>query len=118
MKFLSRLALQVLLNIAGLWLIIEIVPDVSFVGDWKALVLTALVLGVLNFVLRPILKLILAPIIALTLGLFTLIINAFILWLATQWVEGLIVPIGWPLIWATLIMSVINIIFHLFAKKE
>lgn len=117
MKFLSRLSLQILLNLLGLWLIIKIVPEVSYTADFKILFLTAIILGILNFVLRPILKLILAPIIALTLGLFTLVINAFLLWLATQLAEGLVIPIGWPLIWATLIMSIINIIFHLFAKK-
>jgi Membrane protein of unknown function. len=117
MKFLSRLVLQVLLNALGIFLIIKMVPEVSFTGDLKILILTAFVLGILNFVLKPILKLILGPLIALTLGLFTLIINAFILWLATQLVNGLVIPIGWPLIWSTLIMSIINILFHLFAKK-
>ena len=118
MKFLSRLVLQVLLNALGIFLIIKMVPDVSFTGDLKILIITAFILGILNFLLKPIIKLILTPLIALTLGLFTLIINAFILWLVTQLVSGLIIPLGWPLIWSTLIMSIINLFFHLFTKKE
>ncbi|HOM33184.1 MAG TPA: phage holin family protein [Candidatus Paceibacterota bacterium] len=117
MKFLSRLALQILLNALGLWLIIQIVPNVFYQGDVKNLILISIVLGVLNFVLKPIIKLILTPLIVLTLGIFSIIINAFILWLATQLITGLIIPIGWPLLWATLIMSIINSIFTLLTKK-
>ncbi len=117
MKFLSRLVLQILLNALGLWLIIQIVPDVYYQGDVKNLIIISVVLGVLNFVLKPIIKLILKPLIVLTLGIFTIIINAFILWLATRSVAGLTIPMGWPLLWGTLIMSIINSIFTLITKK-
>ena len=117
MKFLSRLVLQVVLNAVGLWFIIQVVPNVFYGGDLARLVATALVLGILNFLLKPIIKLVLSPLIALTLGLLTFVINAFILYLATQLVPSLVIPLGWPLIWATLIMSIINFLFNLLAKK-
>lgn len=117
MKFLSRIIAQILVNALALWLVINLLPEVKFNGLWTDLLIIGVILGLLNFLLKPILKLFLGPLIVLTLGLFTLVINAFLLWLATQIFPVLIIPLGWPLIWATLIFSLINFIFHLAREK-
>ena len=118
MKFLSRLIAQILINALAFWVIINAVPDIKFTGDWLRLLTIGAVLGLLNFAVKPILKLFLGPLIVLTFGLFTLVINAFILWLVTWFFADLIIPLGWPLLWSTLVLSAINFIFHFFLKKR
>ncbi len=75
------LFIRLLINAAALWVAIEIVPGISFEGTWGPLLVVALVFGVLNACVRPLLALLTLPLLILTLGLFTLVLNAFMLWL-------------------------------------
>ncbi|SRR2546422_545064 len=84
-----RLLLRILINAAALWAATEIVPGVRHTGPWTSLLLVALVFGVLNVLVRPILKLLTCPLILLTLGLFTFVINAVMLWLTGAISESL-----------------------------
>jgi len=59
----------------------RLVPGISFDGDWRLLLAVALVFGVLNVALRPILILLTLPLFIVTLGLFTFVLNAVMLWL-------------------------------------
>jgi putative membrane protein len=77
------LLLRILVNAAALWVATEIVPGVEHTGPWTSLLLVALVFGLLNALVRPILKLLTCPLILLTLGLFTFVINAIVLWLTS-----------------------------------
>jgi putative membrane protein len=77
MWLLSRL----LINAAALWVATRFVPGISFDGDWRLLFVVALVFGLLNVLVRPILKLLTLPFLILTLGLFIFVLNAFMLWL-------------------------------------
>ncbi|MBU2566745.1 phage holin family protein [Patescibacteria group bacterium] len=72
-----------------------LVPGVEVTNFWAAL-LTALVLGLINAIIRPLVILLTLPANILTLGLFTLIINAFMLWLAAYLVPGFDVQGFWP----------------------
>jgi putative membrane protein len=78
-----RLVLRIFINAAALWVATQIVPGVTHTGPWSSLLLVALVFGVLNALVRPILKLLTCPLILLTLGLFTFVINAIVLWLTS-----------------------------------
>jgi len=78
-----RFLLRLLINAAALWIATQIVPGVEHTGPWTALLLVALVFGVLNAIVRPILQLLTCPLIVLTLGLFTFVINAVMLWLTS-----------------------------------
>ena len=77
MKILVRL----LINAAALWVAVRLVPGVSFSGNTGLLLVVALVFGVLNASVRPLLWLLTLPFLILTLGLFTLVLNALLLWL-------------------------------------
>lgn len=81
------LVLRMLLVAFGLWVAAKIVPGISF-ADWQALVLTALVLGAVNAIIRPILIFLTLPITLLTLGLFLFIINAFLFYAVAKVVPG------------------------------
>jgi putative membrane protein len=76
-----QLVLRLLINAAALWAATRLVPGIAFEGDWRLLFVVALVFGVLNVLVRPILKLLTLPLLILTLGLFTFVLNAFMLWL-------------------------------------
>lgn len=77
--FLTRL----LINAAALWAAIRLVPGIAFEGDWPLLFAVALVFGVLNAVIRPVLWLLTLPFLIVTLGLFTFVLNAFMLWMTS-----------------------------------
>lgn len=79
MRFITRL----LINAAALWAAIRLVPGISFEGNPPLLFAVALVFGVLNAVIRPILFVLTLPFLIVTLGLFTFVLNAFMLWLTS-----------------------------------
>ena len=72
---------RLLINAVALWSATRIVPGIAFDGDWRLLFVVALVFGVLNVSVRPILKVLTFPIVIVTLGLFIFVLNAFMLWL-------------------------------------
>ena len=71
-----QLILRLLINAAALWVATRVVSGISYTGDWPLLFAVALVFGVLNVVVRPILILLSLPILIVTLGLFLLVLNA------------------------------------------
>ena len=79
MRFITRL----LINAAALWVAIRLVSGISFEGEWPLLFAVALVFGLLNAVIRPILFVLTLPFFIVTLGLFTFVLNAFMLWLTS-----------------------------------
>jgi putative membrane protein len=71
------------------------------VSDFGTALIVALVLGLLNIVIRPILVILTLPINLLTLGLFTFVINGLLFWLTAQWVNGFAVTsFGWAIVGA------------------
>jgi putative membrane protein len=76
-----RLLLKLVVNAAALWLAAKYVPGINYTGTLVNLLVVALIFGAVNVFIKPILKLLSFPIRLLTLGLFTLVINAGMLWL-------------------------------------
>jgi putative membrane protein len=81
------LILQALFAAAGLWLATRFVPGIS-ADSWQTLFLAAVLLGVVNAIVRPVLVLLTLPITILTLGLFLLIINGLMLQLVDLFLDG------------------------------
>ncbi len=102
-----RLILKVLLTAAALLLVAYYVPGVAVASFYTALVV-AIVLGLLNLVVKPILVLLTLPITLLSLGLFTLVINAGLFWFAGTFVKGFSVDGFVPAFIGALIVSVIS----------
>jgi len=87
-----------------------------YIKDFKTAIIVALVLGILNTFLKPILELLAFPLNLLTLGLFRLLINGFIVFLASWFVSGFIVAnFFWAVIFSV-VLSIINWIFNLALK--
>lgn len=75
-----------MLNFLALFAAAWLVPGISVDGGggWTVFAVMTIILGLVNAVLRPSLKLLTCPLIVLTLGLFTLVINGFTLWLSSR----------------------------------
>lgn len=86
------------------------------VQSFLAALVAALVLGIINAILKPILVLLTLPLNVLTFGLFTLVINAVLVMLASTFVAGFVVDNFWWAILFGLILSVINSFLHRLAK--
>ena len=80
-------AIQILVNMAALWVAVQIVDGISFAGEWWKLLLVAVVFSLLNTYLRPILRILSIPFTIITFGIFLLVINALML-LLTSAVSG------------------------------
>jgi len=119
-----RLILRWGINAVALYAAIAILPGIDYNGHWFGVVILALVFGVVNALLRPLLKLLTCPLIILTLGLFTLVINT-LLFALTAWVGnaiGLFLTISDPFWWnaflGALIVSVVSIVLSLILRDE
>lgn len=111
---------RLLINAAALWVAIRLVPGVSFTGDWRLLFVVALVFGVLNAAVKPVLMLLTFPFLIVTLGLFTFVLNAFMLWL-TSALSGAL-GLGFrvdgfgPAFVGALVVSIVSILLSLFVS--
>lgn len=79
MSFIVRL----LVNAVALWVATRIVPGVTYAGDVLPFLGVALVFGIVNATLRPIAKVLTFPLIIITLGIFSLVVNGLMLWLTS-----------------------------------
>ena len=110
--------LRLLINAAALWAAIQLVDGIEHRGSWWSLLFVALVFGLLNASIKPLLKLLSLPIIILTLGLFLFVINALML-LMTGWVSGLLdlgfyVDGFWDAFLGGLIVTVVSLVLSIF----
>lgn len=110
----QKLLLRWLINGVALYLAAELVPGIETEGGWQVLLLMALIFGLVNALVRPILKFLTCPLIMLTLGLFTLVINALMLqlasWLGRQLDLGFYVENFWAAILGALVISVVSFV--------
>jgi putative membrane protein len=103
MGFLIRLVV----NAVALICVAYIVPGIHVSGIGGALI-AALILGIVNAILRPILVVLSLPLELITLGLFTLVINALLFWLVGALHVGLTVDGFWPAFWGALVMAIVS----------
>ncbi len=80
MQFLIRL----LATAAALWAAVSLVPGITYEGDFLGLLGVALVFGVANAIIRPILAMLTCPLVVLTLGLFVFVLNGIMLLLTSR----------------------------------
>ena len=81
-------------------------------------VVLAVVLGLINVFVKPAVRILTLPINILTLGIFSLVLNALLILLAAHFVEGFTVHGFWAAFFFSILVSLINAFFHLFDKKD
>ncbi len=120
MKLIIRWVVSTLALFAAAYLIPGI--RVEDPNAWMVYALMALILGLVNAVIRPFLKLLSCPLIMLTLGVFVLVINGASFLLAARIAEalgvGFYVDGFWPAVLGALIVSVISVFFNIFLKDR
>lgn len=102
-----------LINAVTLLVVAHLVPGIEVAGG-GAVIVAALVLGLLNALLRPVLLIVTLPINIMTLGIFTFFINAFMLYAVSRIVQGFVVAGFWSAFWGALLFSVVNFLLNLF----
>jgi putative membrane protein len=97
----------------ALWVASHVFKGIQF-SSTSSLVVSALLLGLANAIVRPLLVFLTLPLTVLTFGLFLLVINALMLLLVARLVEGFKVAGFWTAFWASLFMSVLSIVLGAF----
>jgi putative membrane protein len=109
--------LRVLIAALGLWLATEWVSGIT-VSTPTTLIFAALLLGVVNAIVRPIVVLLTLPVTLVTLGLFLLVVNAAMLGLVAAFLPGFSIAGFWPAFWAALLISLVSWLGSALFKKD
>ena len=112
-----RALLQIVLNGVAVLIAAYLVPGITYTGDLVSLLVVGLVIGLINLVVKPIVSFFALPLIVLTLGLFYLVINGLMLWLAAYFLEDLQVAGCLPAILGGLVVAVFNWLVRAFASE-
>lgn len=102
-----NLLIRWIISAASVMIAAYVVPGVLLTSFWTA-ILVALVLGIINALFKPLLVLLTLPINILSLGLFTLVINAVLVWLAAALIEGFSISGFWVALLFSLVLSVLT----------
>jgi putative membrane protein len=108
---------RVLINAAALWLAAQIIPGIRL-ADAASTLFAALVLGIINAIVRPILIFLTLPITLVTLGLFLFVLNAFCLWLTSRIVPGFDVEGPLAALLGALVISIVSWILTAFLSDR
>lgn len=119
----NKLILRWAINAIALWVAVTYVPGIhETASGWLPILGLALVFGLINALLRPLIVLLTCPLIILTLGLGTLFINTLLFWLAGlvgQWFDvGFTVEGFWPAFFGALVVSIVSAVLSLILKDE
>ena len=101
---------RILGNSLALYVAAWFITGFSFTGGLKEYAIAGVVLGLLNMTVKPVIKLISMPVIILTLGLFTIVINALLLWAVDYIFDFITIGDIMALVWATIVISVVNML--------
>jgi len=117
-----RFFLRWIISVVAFYAAILVVPGIHYAGGWIGVLWLALIAGLLNAFIRPLLQLLTCPLIILTLGLFTLIINT-LMFALTSWLGRILgIPISVDGFWAAflggLVVSIVSVILSLVLKDE
>jgi putative membrane protein len=103
-----------MINALAIAAAIKLVDGISFTGEWWKIIMVGLVFGVVNTLIKPVITLFSLPLIVLTLGIFTLVVNALMLmlsaYLSGPFGLGLQIAGFWPALWGSIIVSVVSIL--------
>lgn len=117
-KFFFRWAI----NAVALYVAVLVVPGIDLRGSWTGILWLALIIGLLNALVRPLLKFLTCPLIILTLGLFTVVINTAMLLLTSRIAQGLGIGLTvdgfWTAVLGSLVISIVSIVMSVIFRDE
>jgi len=112
-----KLLLVWLINAVALIAVAYLMPSVT-VSSFGAALVAALVLGLINAVVRPLLVLLTLPVTLLTLGLFIFVLNGLLFWMVGTWLEGFEVGGFWSGVLGAILFSVVSWLLSALVLKE
>ena len=108
------------MNAAALWVATRLVPGVTFSGDWLPFLGVALVFGVINAFIRPVAKILTFPLIIVTLGIFSLVVNGLMLWLTSSLSMalglGFQVSGFWAALFGAMVVSIVSTLLSMLVR--
>jgi putative membrane protein len=113
----SNIIFQIAGGILSFWLAVKFVPGVEFVGEIKYLIMAGAFLGLINFFIKPIIRIVTLPLRILTLGIFGLVVNMGIIWFISIAFPELIIQGLVPLFWTTLIVWLVGYFLGFSSKR-
>ena len=120
----NKFILRWIISSLAIFAAVELVPGIHISGNpWISILVLGLIMVIVNAILRPLVKFVGCLPIILTLGLFTLLINAFLFWLTGQ-IGQAIVGYGfttdgfWPAFWGGLVVSIVSIVMGVILRDE
>jgi putative membrane protein len=113
-----KLILRILLSAVAVVILSKVLPNVS-VDSYTTAIIVAIVLSLLNFIVKPILVILTLPVTIVTLGLFLLVINAIIILLASNFITGFTVNgVLWAIIFSLLLSLLQSILYSLLKEDK
>lgn len=106
-----------LINALALYIVDYIVSGISF-DRWQTLLVAALVIGIINSLIKPVAHLIALPITLLTLGIFALIVNTAMLALAAVIVPGFTIAGFWSAFFGAILLSIVSTFLHSMIRED
>jgi len=114
MKFLIR----ILITAVALWVATRLVSGITYHGNWLGLAGVALVFGLVNSIVRPILAFLSFPLLIVTLGLFTFVLNAVMLMLTSALSSRLGIDFHvagfWAAFWGAIVVGIVSFLLSIF----
>lgn len=118
-----KLLLRWLVVSFALFVAARIVPGIYVApNSWALFAIMAVILGLVNAIVRPVLRFLSCPLILVTLGFFLLVINGITLWLAS-WIAVQVFQLGfyvrgfWPAFWGALVVSIVSFVVNLIIRE-
>jgi putative membrane protein len=118
-----NILIRLIINAIALYVATQVgITGLSFKGDWTMIAVVAFIFGLVNALVRPLLTLLTCPLLILTLGLFTLVINALMLaltgWIAAYFHIPFIVDGFWAAFLGALVVSIVSFVLTIFLRDE
>ena len=116
------LLIRWLINTLAIYVAVQVVPGVHYAGGPVGFLMVALIFGLVNATVRPLLSVLTCPLVVLTLGLFVFVINAMMLlltgWLSSQFNLGFRVEGFWPAFWAGLLVGLVSLFLSIMVGEK
>ncbi|MFH0806593.1 MAG: phage holin family protein [Candidatus Brennerbacteria bacterium] len=117
MRLVGRIIFSVVSNMIALFAAGAFIPEFAITNEFLPLAGAAVILAALNLLLRPILKLFFGPLMVLTLGLFSVVVNGLLLYVLDIVSAAVTIQGYMALLAGALVVSVVNVVLHMSAKR-
>lgn len=117
MGLVGRIIFSVVSNMVALFAASAFIPEFAVANEFVALASAGAILAGLNLLLRPILKLFFGPLMVLTLGLFSIVVNGLLLYVLDIVSDAVTIQGYTALLLGALVVSLVNVVLHMSAKK-